>query len=110
MLAYSKIEVLEALCIATKKWGLFISIFDDDNPVLFQEIVKAASFLDYDNHGQIIVDKEGWFLFNSEKDMEEAYSKCVGRDGPTKLNSYEGDVVVYALTCDPEGYLITENL
>jgi len=101
--------VLEALCKATQKWGLYINIFLPEDCFDFREVVKAAAFLDLETDGQVLADEEGWILFDDEESMLDAFDSCVGDDGPTHLNSYNGPIRVYALTCSPEGQLLNEN-
>jgi hypothetical protein len=79
----------------------------DDTDVI--GVLEAASFLDMDMDAQVIADEEGWILFNSEEGMRNAFDSCVGDEGPTRLNPYNGRVRVYALTCSSEGMLLDEN-
>lgn len=110
MKALDQTGALEELCRATKKWGLYISIFRPEE-VPIPEVAQACSFLDLDidAHGQITIDESGYFLFDTEKDMERHFDMCVGDDGPTELNKYSGRISVYALTCDPNGGTLDEN-
>jgi hypothetical protein len=108
--ALSIFSAFERLCKETKKWGMYISItcFDDS---VREEPEKAALYLDWDNeeHTQIMCNGSGFFLFDTEGEMEEYYQQTVGDDGPTKLNSYNGNTRIYALTCGPDGQTLNEN-
>ena len=108
----NEIDVLESICKNTNRWGLYINIFvPDEVPIgkSIDEILKAAFFLNPEDHGQIIADGHGWFFFDTQEEMEAAYWTCVGDDGPTEVNPYDGPVRVYALTCDTLGVLMNEN-
>lgn len=110
MKAFDQTEVLEELCKATGKWGLFISI-DIPEGVDILEVLQACSFLELDNdtHEHIIFNEYGYFLFVTEKEMDKHFKMCVGDDGPTELNKYDGKVSVYALTCSPVVGLLSSN-
>ena len=104
-------EALQELTKATKRWGMYLNIptwdrvFDGN---WFQELTKAAPYLSDYNH-QILLDESGYILFDSEEEMNDTYERTVGDDGPTKLNPYNGQARIYALTCSPEGELLNEN-
>lgn len=99
--------ILQALCRATCRWGLYLSWHLSHTP---DDIMRAAPYLhlvgeDLDfwtNGGGII-------LFDAEDEMLELFDQTVGDDGPTRLNPYDGPVRVYALTCDTTGRLLSEN-
>lgn len=103
---YDMTEVLRALCKATEKWGLFISF---DTSCIQEEVIEACSFLDLDEHRQIIFDGIGYFLFDTEEELWQHYKMCIGEDGPTELNNYNGPLVVYALTVNNLGEYQTVN-
>jgi hypothetical protein len=107
-----KTEMLETVCKESRRWGMYIGIHIPDgipDPDGFAEVLKAASFLDFDLDSQVIADEEGWILFDSQEEMERAFELCVGDDGPTSLNSYNGPVRIFALTCSNKGELLNEN-
>ena len=108
--SFDKVTILEELCKATGKWGLYINIYLPQIS-LIHESWKACSFLSNENEVdcQIVGDQKGYFLFDCEADMDRHYDMCVGRDGPTELNQYKGEVCVYALTCSPTEGFINEN-
>ena len=99
-------DILPALCEIKKKFGMYISFYEDQS---WSEIKKAAPYLNFSVNHQIFVDGQAWLLFDSEEEMVVCYDKTVGDDGPTKLNKYEGKATVYALTCSPTGELLNEN-
>lgn len=103
----SQIEVLQRLCKNTQKWGMFISIWEPKQGPY--EAEKAAPYLSEMEHMQIIHDGIGFLLFDTEEEMQKHFNLTVGDDGPTKLNSYNGKTCVYALTCNQDGQLISEN-
>lgn len=121
MQALDAIRTLEVLCKATNKWGMYISFctLDASDESYFDDIVKAAPYLNFDDHTQIFVEGSAYLLFDSKEEMEEHYWCTVGDDGPTpdfikeRLNiggnDYEGPCRVYALTCDPTGQTMNEN-
>ena len=92
-------------CKASKQFGILIFINDADE---WNEVIKACPLLAIDDY-QILGDGMGFFIFQTEKEMEEAYEHIVGDDGPTEHNKYDGLARVYALTCDDKGIFHNEN-
>lgn len=105
------VSALEELCKATKKWGMYISIYVPDD--IWDDVSKAAPYLvetdDGNSSAQLISDRSGFILFDTEKEMLDTYELTVGDDGPTDTNKYDGPVHVYALTCYPDGQTGNEN-
>lgn len=115
----NKSDVLKLMCKTTGKWGMMVS-FDDWADIGFeyyQELVKAAPWLDYRNDAQILVDGVGFVLADTEKELYDLFYQTVGDDGPYTqdqnpngpANNYDGPQKIYALTCNPQGQLETEN-
>jgi hypothetical protein len=104
----TKSETLQALCRATSRYGMFIA-FEWPEGVPLDEIAKAAPYLDLASDAQLLCDGEGFLLFDTEEELERAYRRTVGDDGPTPENPYDGPMRVYALTCFPDGELRNEN-
>jgi hypothetical protein len=105
-------DPIEILARLLNKWGLKISISEwSEGNNLLVEVPKACLFLEPGNeeHEQIIHNRKGYFLFETEEEMERAFLQCVGDDGPTELNKYNGPVRVYAVTCSPIGGILNEN-
>lgn len=75
----------------------------------YHELIKAAPYLNYDEDHQLLIEGCGTLVFDSEEEMNETFELTVGDDGPTKTNPYNGPARVYALTCSPDGQLLTEN-
>ena len=89
-------EILKAISKVLNKPCMYISIIDSgDN---WDEVIKAAPYLNKDEHTQLLLNGYGYLVFNSEEEMQEAYNQTVGDEGPTKFNKYNGSVRVYALT------------
>lgn len=112
-------EAFQMICKSSKKWGLMITPnFHYNN---LDEVYKAAPYMDpknfpkkfkykgEDNAPQVMGDGFGFFLFDTEIEMEYYYQSTVGDDGPMARNKYDGPARVYALTCDPTGTLMNEN-
>ena len=108
--------LVEKYCKLTQKWALIVSFDypDEDDAittsVFLDELILAAPVLksesvDIHDVMQIVTDGQGAILFDNEKEMNEVYQTCVGDNGPTEVNSYDGPVRVYALTCGPDGFL-----
>ena len=49
-----------------------------------------------------------YFLFRTEEERDEAYGNVVGDDG-SDTNPYDGELRIYAVTFNPDGYVQTEN-
>jgi len=105
-----KMEALRIMCRTTNKWGMYIGIGDWlDTPNFLDELVKAAPYLDNIEDYQIISDEMCYLLFDTEEEMDRIFEMTVGDDGPTRLNKYNGQVRVYAITCDNNGELMNTN-
>ena len=111
-------DALEELCKKSSSWGVYIlwSLesysyvtekyeFDVDRP---SELCKAAPYLDQQDDCSIIHNEQGFVLCDSKEEAYNIFNQTVGDDGPTELNSYNGDMRVYALVIGPNGYE-TEN-
>lgn len=108
----SHVDAMQALAKATKKHAMFVS-FSWSTLQELEEIAKAAPYLCANTSGagdpQIMVENSAIILFDSEEEMQDAYDRTVGYDGPTKKNPYTGTARVYALTCSPDGECMQEN-
>jgi len=102
------IETLQALAKALGKPCMFIALNSNGNDALLpSEYCKAAPYLE--GNLQIHIDHQAYLVFDSDAEMEAAFKRTVGDDGPTSTNVYEGDANVYALTCGADGELRNEN-
>lgn len=108
MTTYTKIQggstVLQELCRIRKQWGMLLGTTDQG----FDELKKAAPYLSEDDVIALAFG-ELYLFFESREACFDAYGRTVGDDGPTGLNPYIGLAKVYALTCDPDGELRSEN-
>ena len=109
-------EMFQLLCKTQKKWGLMITPNFHYSSV--DEVYKAVPYLapkttfvyeGQDSSYQVMGDGLGFFLFDTEAELDLYYESTVGDDGPMKHNKYKGPACVYALTCDPDGCLMNEN-
>ena len=100
------VEMLECITKVSKKWGMYICL-DSDKP--WGDIVKAAPYLNKDDHWRVFSEGKAYMLFDTEEEMQRHYDMTVGDDGPTALNKHNGPVRVYAVTCSPDGKCLTEN-
>ncbi len=104
------------LCKVTGKFGLYVGFDTEDFFKEFvennkpDEISKATNGrLTFLNASDCIREGEALFLFDTEEELYDAYVDIVGKDGPTKKNSYNGNLLVYAMTISNEGEIWTEN-
>lgn len=112
MQVLDQITTLELLCKSRSQWGVLISWHNLSKiPVehFYDELLKAAPYLNFNKHGQAIIEDQAYLLFDTEEEMMLHYNQTVGDDGPTETNSYDGPLRVYAITCDPMGQLGYEN-
>jgi len=113
----SKVDLISLACQKAKKHAMMISFdprYQEGGFELFaSEVIKAAPYLanfgDWPQFFEIFMDGEGVLFFDSEKEMLDAFSQTVGDNGPTNINSYDGQCAVYALTFYPDGKLGVEN-
>ncbi len=107
-------DILSHICKATNKWGMLISFStpewnaDDENWHPFDEVLKAAPYLNVETHMQILADGTAYILADSIEEIYNLYDQTVGDSG-SRGNAYNGPAKVYALTCDPSGDFISEN-
>jgi hypothetical protein len=115
----TSIKLMELYCLSTNQYAVFFSGLRTEEPrssdpdewgKYLEDRKKALIFLDpsADDYHQIMMDGEGFSIFDTEEEMEAFYDMIVGDDGPTKSNPYDGPIRVYALTCGPNG-LMNEN-
>lgn len=101
----TKCEVLRELAKKSNKWAMYVSWGSWVGIPCLDEIVEAAPYL---SSYQALADGEAFLFFDTREELDEAYGQTVGDDGSV-TNSYGGPVRVYALTCNPQGDLETEN-
>jgi len=113
------IELMKLYCKAENKWAVYYSGLNSEEPrssdpdewgKYLEDRKRALIFLgpEADDYHQIMMDGEGFSIFDTEEEMDAFYDLIVGDDGPTKSNPYNGPIRVYALTCGPNG-LMNEN-
>lgn len=107
------LDALKTICKVSKKFGMYFGGFYDRHTAEkvddWDEIVKAAPWLDLDVPGQCFADGSGFLLFSSKREAWKIFGQTVGDEGPTKTNPYNGRVSIYAILCGPDGELMTEN-
>lgn len=104
-------QAMQVLAKATGKYCMYISIYVHDIPLelQFDEMTKAAPYLNFDEHTQILCEETGILMFDTREEMDKYYKMTIGDDGPTELNKYDGLCRIYALTCDNQGNFENEN-
>ena len=103
-------ELMQLVAKTLKKPCIFLSFqFMDENAGL-DDMMKAAPYLNWDKHGQHIMDGAAVIVCEDYDEQQRLYWMTVGDDGPTKTNPYDGKKArVYALTCNAKGQLENEN-
>lgn len=106
-------DMLREYCAASGKYAIMIipssASMMETHPDYVKEVRKAAPYLEgHDETIQFVADEVGYLLCDTREEMERLFGMTVGDDGPTKANTYDGPVRVYALTCGPDG-LENEN-
>lgn len=111
-------EAFALACKGAKKPGIYLSINQPEeagDTWEEGEIVKAAPYLkelkekETGDFISLCVDGGGILLLDSDEEVSKLFRQTVGDDGPTKENPYDGPCRVYALTCNADGQLLTEN-
>lgn len=110
MRVYSHVKAACELAKALHKPVLYLA-FNPENPAFPAEWDKAAPYLTYDDNEtmQAVFDGHAIVVCETDKERDKLYDMTVGDDGPTKTNSYDGSVRVYALTIDRNGQTLNEN-
>lgn len=85
---------------------MLVSITGDAS---WEEYGKAAPYLAGTQGIQVLANGRAYILCESGAELDTLYGQTVGDDGPTDNNPYSGPARVYALTCDPDGLIRTEN-
>ena len=101
------IQLLQEYCKLANKWAVYLGL--PHNAEDFDEIPKAATFIDLTDDAQAVCDENMYVICDSEKECEKIYLSVVGDDGPTTLNPYDGPCRIYALTVNNKGELENEN-
>jgi hypothetical protein len=105
---FSLHEVAQELAKATGKPVVFLGYdWNNNGDTDPTEIFKAAPI--FRDNIQACGDGYGFVLCDDEPQMRKVFDSIVGDDGPTKSNSYDGAVRVYALAIDASGEMLTEN-
>lgn len=82
---------LSLLCKSSGKWGIYINSPHFTKGQLLHEASWLADFL------EILVDYEGFFMFDTKEKMEECYEMTPGNSN------------IFLMTCGPDGQIIAEN-
>lgn len=103
-------EAMQLLAKTIQKPCIFLSFQLLAEDVGFDEVLKAAPYLDFNKDLQVIGDGVAIVICEDREEQQRLYRMTVGDDGPTKTNPYSGTKArVYALTCNEEGKLENEN-
>jgi hypothetical protein len=103
-------ELMQLVAKTLKKPCIFLSFQFMDEEGGLDDMMKAAPYLDWDKHGQHIMDGVAVVICEDYDEQQRLYWMTVGDDGPTKTNKYDGKKArVYALTCNAKGELENEN-
>ncbi len=99
----SKLDLFATVCRAEQAWGLYVSSTDWLEELVDGQ-VPTYPHLRLREHPQAFVDGCAVFLYRTESAMLAAFrqvrgDEAVDGDGPR----------TYALTCSPEGRLLSEN-
>jgi hypothetical protein len=103
-------ELMQLVAKTLKKPCIFLSFQFMDEDGGLDDMMKAAPYLQWDAHGQHIMDGAAVVVCEDYDEQQRLYWMTVGDDGPTKTNKYDGKKArVYALTCNAKGELENEN-
>jgi hypothetical protein len=102
------LDLFAAHCGVVKKWGLMISFPLPQTDEEWSGFHLACPYHE-ELPSQAIFDGRAFLLFDTKTEMLCYFNQTVGDDGPTKVNPYNGDFTVFAVTCSPEGKLLSEN-
>ena len=110
---YNVLTVTQLMQLVAKtidKPCIFLSFQFMNEDAGIDEMIKAAPYLNWDNHVQHIMYVVAVIICEDYDEMQRLYWMTVGDDGPTKTNKYDGKKArVYALTCNAQGGLENEN-
>lgn len=105
MKIYNTVDLMREHARATNKFCMYISWVGQNDPT---ELVKAAPYMK-DEEDMLYALSKAVLIFDTEEEMYRYYDMTVGDDGPTEYNDYSGPARVYAITCNNNGELETEN-
>ena len=105
MKAITKEFLFQMVCKAEKKWGMAFQFDDPDKG--YCHFQHTAPWFTEENLGEIqnqmFSDNEGFLLFDTEKEMDEIFNQTIMDEAKND------ETPVYALTCDSDGNLLSEN-
>ena len=108
-----KSQILQALAKALHRPCMMIILNQEDDTLPYdinkQGCLKAAPYINATKHYQVLSDEEAFIVFHSHKAMMNAFKRTIGDKGATKENIYSGNDVIYAETCDENGFLESTN-
>ena len=103
-------ETMQLLARSIQKPCILLYFNFMDNDSGFDEILKAAPYIDFNHQMQAMLDGVAIVVCEDREEQQRLYLMTVGDDGPTKTNPYSGNKArVYALTCNEKGELENEN-
>lgn len=87
----------------------FLEYNNYDYPFDGNNALKAAPYLNAQEHTQIMADQYAFILCEDEDEQDRLFWLTVGDDGPTNTNPYNGASRVYAMTISADGEPLSEN-
>ena len=116
-------QVLQAVCLAQKKWGImaqFAFIESVDSRTWRDEIFRATKGLidpHLDDHfwvaNAIALHNDTatiYLVFDTEEEMHDAFYNRIYGDDNSDTHGYTGNLhTIRCLTCNPDGELENEN-
>ena len=107
----SPVELFPSVCRGERLWGLFLSI----NKTSQEDIIRQAPYLS--GHQASCLAAEGFLvlLFNERRELDITFGQT-GATGGRVTGTYRpqknpvGKGGLYALTCDPTGELLDDNV
>lgn len=104
-------HILRVMCYNQKKWGIFFNGTSPDiganyhqQSAMIKESAPWIKTLNAEDNMNVMCDGSGFLLFDTKDEMEKIYNMTVSDD------NRKGDLpLIYMLTCNPDGELLTEN-
>jgi hypothetical protein len=101
-----RLQTAQTLAVLFGQPVLYISFY---TPCDYEELLKAAPYLDPIEHSQVLYDGCGFIICEDEEELNKLFDQTVGDEGPTDTNPYKGPARVYALIINAKGETENEN-
>jgi len=102
MQAFTGPSLLQYICEKEKSYGVYVlfpSVASDKD---IADLTKVCPCIDMNKsreHWDIALQGEGYFLFDTEKQMDDCVDQIITNDAEAEEKGYKGNTRVFLVTC-----------